>query len=130
MGLATATATTVLSGSGQAAGLLDHTELIIALGLDHRGSVHQEIVATHLVGGHATTLGKSGVQVGESRALGTTLLLLATVCAASLTTVSAVRLAAVTTGHLLLWVENSYAVSGIDTGSPGLVLMTTGRPLR
>jgi hypothetical protein len=92
MSLATVTATSVLGGGSQATGLLDRTDLVEALGLDHRGLVHQEIIATGLVGGHSTTLGEHGILEGDRRA-GTAALLFAAVPAVGLAMRLAVSLA-------------------------------------
>jgi hypothetical protein len=110
----------VLGGRGKAAGFADHAELIIGLGLDHRGLVHQEIVAGDLVGGHATLLGKYRVLEGDRGALGTSLLaaglavLLLLLGAAGLTSgLAAVATVRLTVGHLLLWAEISPEAIGI-----------------
>jgi hypothetical protein len=119
MSLATATATSVLGGGSQATGLLDRTDLVEALGLDHRGLVHQEIIATGLVGGHSTTLGEHGILEGDRRT-GTAALLFAAVPAVGLAMSLTVSLAAVTTvtaGHTSTLVGD-FTVADPDPQTP------------
>ena len=109
------TATTVLGSSGEATGLLDHAELIERLGLDHRGLVHQEIVAADLIGGHAAALGEHGVLKGDRCALASPLGLAVLLLGAASLPVTAMGLTAVTTGHLLPWTEISPQGRGMRT---------------
>jgi hypothetical protein len=119
-GLTTAT-TSVLGSSRNAAGLLDSAELIVRLGLDHRGLVEEHLITSILDGGEAATLVqdllaattlvqdllaaatlcKHGVLEGECGALTTSLLLALPVSATGLLVSLAVGLVTVTAGHLL-----------------------------